>query len=124
MDESKNLLAALEKMLKFKQTAVVEPTASLEPTPSTSGLSNSSAKKRPHVADESSPGKKPRLEHSVQKSVGNTFSTVSIPTRDAIDFNEFLYTAKDEICSVISNELIERKALKFHLSVNLELERN
>ena len=28
------------------------------------------------------------------------------------------------ICSVISNELVERKALKFYLSVNLELERN
>ena len=33
-------------------------------------------------------------------------------------------TSKDEICSVISNELVERKALKFYLSVNLELERN
>ena len=116
MEESKNLLVALEKMLAMK-TVGVKPTASLKPTPSTS-------KKRPHEPDESSPAKKLRLEHSVKKSVGNTFSTVSIPTRDAIDFTEFLNTAKDEICGVISNELDERKALKFHLSVNLELERN
>ena len=116
MEESNNLLAALQAMLKMK-TVVVEPTASLEPEPTTS-------KKRPHAPDQSSPTKKRRLEHSVQKSVGNTFSTVSIPTRDAIDLNEFLNTAKDEICSIISNELVERKALKFYLSVNLELERN
>ena len=44
MDESKNLLSALEKMLAMK-TAVVEPTVTLDPTPSTSGLSTS--KKRP-----------------------------------------------------------------------------
>ena len=118
MEESKNLLAALEQMLAMK-TVGVEPSASLEPVPSTS-----SARKRPHAIDESSPAKKRRVEHSVQKSVGNTFATVSIPTRDAIDLNEFLNTAKDEICSVISNELVERKALKFYLSVNLELERN
>ena len=120
MDESKNLLAALQAMMKFEQTGVgVESTASVEPVPSTS-----SERKRPHVVDESSPTKKRRVEHSVQKSVGNTFATVSIPTRDAIDLNEFLNSAKHEICNVISNELDERKALKFYLSVNLELERN
>ena len=118
MEESNNLLAALHAMLKMK-TGVVEPTASLEPSPSTS-----SARKRPHASEQSSSTKKRRLEHSVQKSVGNTFSTVSIPTRDAIDLSEFLNSAKDEICNVISNELVERKALKFYLSVNLELERN
>ena len=116
MEESRNLLTALQTMLKMK-TVGVEPTASLEPEPST-------LKKRPHAPDHSSPAKKRRVEHSVQKSVGNTFSTVSIPTRDAIDLNEFLNAAKDEICSIISNELVERKALKFYLSVNLELERN
>ena len=35
MEESKNLLAALEKMLAMK-TVGVEPTATLEPEPSTS----------------------------------------------------------------------------------------
>ena len=35
MEESNNLLAALQAMLKMK-TAVVKPTASLEPEPSTS----------------------------------------------------------------------------------------
>ena len=39
---------------------------------------------------------------------------MSIPTRDAIDLNEFLNSAKDEICSVISNELNDRKVLKFY----------
>ena len=120
MEESNNLLAALQAMLKMKKD-VVEPTASSVPTPSTS---TSSERKRPHTPDQSSSTKKPRLQHSVQKSVGNTFSTISIPTRDAIDLHEFLNSAKAEICSVISNELVERKALKFYLSVNLELERN
>ena len=116
MDESKNLLAALQSMLKMKN-GTVEPSASLEPTPSTSAL------KRPYEPDESSPTKKRRVEHSVQKSVGNTFSTVLIATRDAIVLDEFLNSAKNEICNVISNELDERKALKFYLSVNLGLER-
>ena len=119
MDESKNLLSGASCNAENEELWTVEPSASLEPVPSTS-----SSRKRLHVVDESSPAKKRRVEHSVQKSVGNTFATVSIPTRDAIDLNEFLNSAKDEICSVISNELVERKALKFYLSVNLELERN
>ena len=48
MEESNNLLAALQAMLKMK-TVVVEPTASLVPEPSTS-----SAKKRPYAFDQTS----------------------------------------------------------------------
>ena len=55
MEESKNLLATLEKMLAMK-TVGVEPSASLESEPSTS-----SARKRPHVVDRAS---SPRKETS------------------------------------------------------------
>ena len=82
MEQSENLLVALKKMLAMK-TAVVEPTASLEPTPSTSAL------KRPHVADESSPTKKRRVEHTVKKSIGNTFATIPIQVIENMDMNEF-----------------------------------
>ena len=68
--------------------------------------------------------KKPRHDEKIRQiSAGNAFATISIPTSDAIDLDDFLNGAKDEICGIISNELNERKALKFYLSVNLELER-
>ena len=117
MEESKNLLAALEKMLAMK-TVGVEPTARLEPEPSTS-----SARKRLHVSDESSPTKKRRVEHSVQKSVGNTFATIPIQVSENIDMNEFLSSAKDEIRTKISEELDERNALKFYIIVKAQLSR-
>ena len=120
MDESKNLLTALKKMLAMK-TAVV--TTSVDPTPSTSGLSTSSARKRLHVADQTSSTKKPRLDQTVRKSIGNTFSTIDIPVGTSRDLTMFLEQAKGDICGVIGNELVERKALKFYLRVNLELER-
>ena len=120
MDESKNLLTALEKMLAMK-TAVV--TDSLEPTPSTSGLSTSSARKRLHVADQTSSSKKPRLEPSVKKSVGNTFASIPIRVTQDIDMNEFLAQAKGEILQKISEELNERNALKFYLNVTTQLSR-
>ena len=118
MDESKNLLAALQTMMKFKQTAAIEPTDTLEPDPSTS-----SARKRLHVADESSPTKKRRVEHSVQKSIGNTFATIPIQVSENIDMNEFLSSAKDEIRTKISEELDERNALKFYIIVKAQLSR-
>ena len=117
MEESKNLLAALEKMLAMK-TVEVEPTASLEPE-----LSTSSARKRLHAADESSPTKKRRVEHSVQKSVGNTFATIPIQVSENIDMNEFLNSAKDEIRTKISEEMDERNALKFYIIVKAQLSR-
>ena len=116
MDESNNLFATLQAILRMK-TAVVEPPTSSEPEPSTP-----STRQQLHASDQSSPTKKRCLEHSVQKFVGNIFSTVSIPTRDAIDLNVFLNSARNKICNVISNELVERKTLKFYLAVNPELE--
>ena len=118
MDESKNLLAALQTMMKFKQTAAVESTASLESVPSTS-----SARKRTHVVDETSPAKKRRVEHSVQKSVGNTFATIPIQVSENMDMHEFLSGAKDEIRMKISEELDERNALKFYIIVKAQLSR-
>ena len=82
MEESSNLLAALEAMLVMK-SAVVEPSTSMEATPSTSVETTSYARKRPHASDRLLEAKKPQLEPSVRQSVGNTFSTVSIPTRNA-----------------------------------------
>ena len=116
MEESKNLLAALEKMLAMK-TVVVEPTATLEPTPSTSAL------KRLHVANESSPTKKRRVEHTVKKSIGNTFATIPIQVIENMDMHEFLNSAKDEIRMKISEELDERNALKFYIIVKAQLSR-
>ena len=116
MEESKNLLAALQTMMKMK-TVGVEPTASLEPTPSTS------ARKRLHVADETNPTKKRRVEHSVQKSVGNTFATIPIQVIENMDMHEFLSSAKDEIRMKISEELDERNALKFYIIVKAQLSR-
>ena len=117
MEESNNLLAALQTMLKMKN-AEVEPTAKLEPEPSTS-----SAKKRPHASDQSSPTKKRRLEHSVRKSIGNTFASIPIRVNENIDMNEFLNNVKDEIRQKISEELNERNALKFYLIVKAQLSR-
>ena len=122
MDESKNLLTALEKMLAMK-TAVVEPTVTLDPVPSTSGLSTSSTRKRLHVADQTPSSKKPRLEQSAKKSVGNTFASIPIRVTQDIYMNEFLAQAKGEILQKISEELNERNALKFHLNMKTQLSR-
>ena len=122
MEQSKNLLVALKKMLAMK-IAVDEPTVTLDPIPSTSGLSTSSARKRLHVSDETSPTKKRRVEHSVQKSVGNTFATIPIRVSENIDMKEFLNIAKDEIRTKISEELDERNALKFYIIVKTQLSR-
>ena len=67
--------------------------------------------------------KKPRLEPSVRHSVGNTFSTIDIPVGTSRDLTVFLEQAKSEIRGTIENELVERKAMKFYLTVILELER-
>ena len=114
---NKNLLSALEKMLAMK-TAV----ASVEPVPSTSSESGQS-RKRPREMEEIVQVKKPRLEPSVKKSIGNTFSTIDIPVNTSRDLTVFLEQAKGDICEVIENELVGRKALKFYLTVNPELER-
>ena len=119
MEESNNLLAALQTMLKLKQSVVVEPNALSDPGPSTS-----SDRKQPHASDQSNPSKKPRLDKTVRQSIGNTFSTIDIPDGTSGDLTVFLDQAKSDICGTIEKELVERKALKFYLSVNLELERN
>ena len=121
MEESNNLLAALQTMLKLKQSAVVEPTTSSDPTPSVT--SSSLAKKRPHEGVKSSPTKKPRLEQSVRKSIQNTFASIPIQLTEENDMNEFLNSAKDEIRAKISEELDERNALKFYLIVKAQLSR-
>ena len=123
MEESNYLLTALQSMLRFKQTPVVEPSTSLQPgpsvpsEPSTSGQSTSSTRKRPHEPDQSIQVKKPRLEQSVRKSIQNTFATIPIRVTEENDMNEFLNSAKDEIHRKISEELDERNALKFYLKV-------
>ena len=60
------------------------------------------------MADQSNPAKKRRVEHSVQKSVGNTFATIPIQVIENMDMNEFLNSAEDEIRMKISGELDER----------------
>ena len=68
--------------------------------------------------------KKPRLEPDLsEKSIGNTFSTIDISVGTSRDLTVFLEQAKGDICEVIENELVGRKALKFYLPVNPELER-
>ena len=47
----------------------------------------------------------------------------TIPVGTSRDLTVFLEQAKGDICEVIENELVERKALKFYLTVNPELER-
>ena len=59
----------------------------------------------------------------MRQSVGNTFSTIDIPVGTSRDLTLFMEQAKEDIVDVISNELNERMALKFYLTVNLELER-
>ena len=115
MDKSKNLLDALEKMLAMK--TAVENT-SFEPVPSTS-----SARKRPHATEEITRVKKPRLDQTVRKSIGNTFATIPIRVTEENDMNEFLNSAKGEIREKISEELNERNALKFYLNVKTKLSR-
>ena len=127
MEKSKNLLAALKKMLAMK-TAGVEPSTSSNPTSSTSAQSSSlepvpSAKKRPHEVDQSNTTKKPRLDKTMRQSVGNTFSTINIPVGTSRDLTVFLEQAKGDICGATEDELCARNALKFYLTVNLELER-
>ena len=119
MDESKNLLSALEKMLTMKTAAV---TTSVEPVPSTSTESGQS-RKRPRETEEIAQVKKPRLDRTVRKSIGNTFSTIDIPVGTSRDLTVSLEQAKGDICEVIENELVGRKALEFYLTVNPELER-
>ena len=126
MEESDNLLAALQAMLKLRnvfnnndndnneQTAVVEPTTSLESKPSTF-----SAKKRPNEPDQSFPTKKRRLEHTI----GNTFASIPIRVTENIDMNEFLAQTKSEIREKISEELNKRNAFKFYLIVKAQLSR-
>ena len=66
------------------------------PIPSTSS-ENNRKRKSPPVNKINT--KKPRRdESSKQTSTGNTFATISIPTHNAIDINEFLNSVKDEIC--------------------------
>ena len=93
MEESNNLLTALQAMLAMK-TVMDESATSPEPGSSISVPSSSSARKRPHEGVNSNPPKKPRLEHSVQKSVGNTFSTIGIPVGTSRDLTVFLEQAK------------------------------
>ena len=101
-------------MLAMK-TAVDE---SVEPVPSTS-----SARKRPHVTEEITRVKKPRLDQKIRKSIGNTFVTIPILVTEDIDMNEFLNSAKDEIREKISEELNERNAPKFYLNMKTQLSR-
>ena len=122
MKQSNNLLAALQAMLKMK-TSVVDPSTSLEPGPSTSAPSTSSAKKRPHESHHLYHVKKPRLDKTVRQSIGNTFASIPIQVTEENYMNEFLLSAKDEICEKISEELDERNALKFHLIVKAQLSR-
>ena len=60
---------------------------------------------------------------SIAITAENTFSTIDIPVGSSRDLTVFLEQAKDDIFEVISNELKKRKALKFYLTVNLELKR-
>ena len=119
MEESKNLLAALEKMLEMK---TAEPSTSPNPTPSTSGQSTST-QKRLHESDPLNPTKKPRLDKTVRQSVGNTFSTIDIPVGTSRDLTVFLEQAKGDICEKIEDELCARNALKFYLIVRTQLYR-
>ena len=119
MEESNNLLAALQTMLKLEPSDVVKPSALSDPSPSTS-----SDRKWPHAFDQSTPSKKPRLDKTVRQSIGNTFSNFDIPVGTSRDLTVFLDQAKSDICGTIEKELVERKALKFYLSVNFELVRN
>ena len=129
MEQSKNLLAALEAILALKeQTSTVNTSSSLEPgpsvpsEPSTSVLS-SPERKRPRETEEMTRVKKPRLEQSVRKSIQNTFASIPIRVAEDIDMNEFLNSVKDEIHRKISEELDERNALKFYINVKTQLSR-
>ena len=56
-------------------------------------------------------------QHSRRETfVSNTFASISFPTYDAIDLEQFLINSKTVISSIISEELIQRKALKYYLS--------
>ena len=58
-----------------------------------------------------------------ETSVSNTFVSISFPTYDAPDLEQFLINSKTDISGIISEELVQRKALKYYLSIRVELER-
>ena len=58
-----------------------------------------------------------------ETSVSNTFVTISLPVNDAPDLEQFLINSRDAISGIISRELVQRKALKYYLTVRVELER-
>ena len=121
MEESNNLLAALQAMLAMKERTSVDDTSiSSEPGPSTSAQST---KKRPRETEDVLQVKKPRLEQSVRKSIQNTFASIPIQVTEDNDMFEFLNSAKDEIRAKISEELDERNALKFYIIVKTQLSR-
>ena len=127
MEQSKNLLSALEAMLAMKEKTVnttpsLEPGPSVKSEPSTSVLF-SPERKRPREPEEMTRVKKPRLEQTVRKSIDNTFATIPIRVAEDIDMNEFLAQAKGEIHRKISEELDDRNALKFYLNVKTQLSR-
>ena len=64
------------------------------------------------------------LQHSRRETfVSNTFVSILFPTYDALDLEQFLFNSKTEISGIISEELVQRKALKYYLSIQVELER-
>ena len=113
MDESKNLLSALEAMLALKEKTVntsssLEPGPSVPPEPSTSFLS-SPERKRPRETDEMTRVKKPRLEQSVTKvHSDNTFASIPIRVSRGHWYERvFSAVPKGEIREKISEELNE-----------------
>ena len=58
-----------------------------------------------------------------ETSVSNTFVSISFPTYDAPDLEQFLINSRTDISGIISEELVHRKALKYYLSIRVELER-
>ena len=69
-------------------------------------------------------GTSQQQQHSRREtSVSNTFLSISIPVNDAPDLEQFLINSRDAISSIISQELVQRKALKYYLTIQLELDR-
>ena len=122
MEESNNLLSALQAMLAMKSSAV-EPSSSVEPGPSVPSESSMSTRKRSRETEDMASVKKPRLEQSVRKSIQNTFASIPIQVTEEDDMNEFLNSAEDEIHRKISEELDERNAMKFYIIVKTQLSR-
>ena len=57
-----------------------------------------------------------------ETSVSNTFVTISLPVNDAPDLEQFLINSRDAISGIISRELAQQKALKYYITIQIELE--